>query len=561
MSNVSGLTTLDAFVRKLLVKKKKGNEMYLRYLTMAADAMQKLNFGYLGSVKTVELDVNTDTNTVDYPDDYIDYVSLSIDDGDGKMWTYTKDGNILFYTEPVPAPVAITATNITQTGFSANWNAADNATGYYLYVSTNASFLPYVTGYDGLSVGNVTTYAIDGLDPETTYYYKVRGFNSEEISDLSNVISAEIIQYDLVDLDGNIYTTVIIGSQEWIIENWRCTKYADGTDILNLQESGYDDWFLPSIDELEAMYDNLHLEGVGDFISDSYWSSTESSDYAAFVFPFNAGPEYTAPKPITFKVRACRSFTDSIGAYSLRDIGPAGGLIFYIDDIGGGDAVFYEAAPSDQSTGIAWSNITNALIGSTGTAIGTGKQNTLDIIAQAGHTDSAAKLCDDLSVGGWINDTTGAYCAYDNDEDNIPVYGLLYNWYAATNEKGLIYLERDGVQENGWRIPSDTDLEVLRTYLGGMAVAGGKLKETGVIYWNSPNTGATNETGFSSRGSGYRYYNGNFYSIKNNNPIWSSDEEDVANAHSYGTQYNSAGMAIGAYEKIRGFSVRSVRDV
>jgi hypothetical protein len=94
-----------------------------------------------------------------------------------------------------------------------------------------------------------------------------------------------------------------------------------------------------------------------------------------------------------YRVRACRSFTGTTGQYELRDVGPAGGLIFYIDG-----TTYYEAAPSDQSTGIVWSNITNVLIGTTGTAIGTGKQNTLDIIGQAGHANSAAKLCNDLEI-------------------------------------------------------------------------------------------------------------------------------------------------------------------
>jgi hypothetical protein len=103
------------------------------------------------------------------------------------------------------------------------------------------------------------------------------------------------------------------------------------------------------------------------------------------------GEAYLNFKYGTYHVRACRSFTANAGAYALRDVGPAGGLIFYIDG-----TTYYEAAPYDQSTSKAWSNITEMAIGGTGTAIGTGKQNTLDIINQAGHTDSAAKLCNDL---------------------------------------------------------------------------------------------------------------------------------------------------------------------
>jgi len=76
-------------------------------------------------------------------------------------------------------------------------------------------------------------------------------------------------------------------------------------------------------------------------------------------------------------------------------LGPAGGLIFYIDATG---TIYYEAAPGNQSASQAWSNITDVLIGTTGTAIGTGQANTTAIIAQAGHVTSAALLCENLCI-------------------------------------------------------------------------------------------------------------------------------------------------------------------
>lgn len=155
----------------------------------------------------------------------------------------------------------------------------------------------------------------------------------------------------------------------------------------------YDDWFLPSKDELNQMYINLYLEGVGGFNANLYWSSSENSSISVFYQNFTDGSQDVSNKSNSLYVRACRSFTDTIGAYSLRDVGPGGGLIFYING-----TTYYEAAPSDQSTSQAWSNITSTLIGTTGTAIGNGQANTTAIINQSGHTDSAAKLCDDLII-------------------------------------------------------------------------------------------------------------------------------------------------------------------
>lgn len=155
----------------------------------------------------------------------------------------------------------------------------------------------------------------------------------------------------------------------------------------------YDDWFLPSIDELNEMYLNLCSEGAGDFFNAFYWSSTENDAYSVNVISFTNGLEGVSNKVLTPYVRACRSFTAAEGLYSLRDVGPAGGLIFYIDG-----TTYYEASASDQSAGIVWSNITNVAVTGTGTAIGTGAANTAAIIAQAGHTASAAKLCNDLVI-------------------------------------------------------------------------------------------------------------------------------------------------------------------
>lgn len=76
-------------------------------------------------------------------------------------------------------------------------------------------------------------------------------------------------------------------------------------------------------------------------------------------------------------------------------------------------------------------------------------------------------------------------------------FGLLYNWYAATDVRNIC--------ADGWHIPSESELDTLGAYLGGDSVAGGKLKETGFVYWFFPNTGATNEVGFYGRGAGYRH--------------------------------------------------------
>src|SRR5574344_54019 len=99
---------------------------------------------------------------------------------------------------------------------------------------------------------------------------------------------------------------------------------------------------------------------------------------------------------------------------------------------------------------------------------------------------------------------------------NYNTYGVLYNWPAAMNGAASSTTNPSGVQgvcPTGWHVPSDAEWTELTDYLGGASVAGGKLTETGTTHWNSPNTGATNETGFTALPGGYRFSNGAFNGI------------------------------------------------
>ncbi|MBN1797556.1 MAG: DUF1566 domain-containing protein [Spirochaetales bacterium] len=87
---------------------------------------------------------------------------------------------------------------------------------------------------------------------------------------------------------------------------------------------------------------------------------------------------------------------------NLRDTGPAGGLIFYINPNADTDGWKYmEAAPGDQSTSMRWHNGSFMTTGAMATVIGTGKDNTAAIVLKQGDGSYAAKLCDDLTIAGY----------------------------------------------------------------------------------------------------------------------------------------------------------------
>ncbi|HZV69689.1 MAG TPA: FISUMP domain-containing protein [Saprospiraceae bacterium] len=115
----------------------------------------------------------------------------------------------------------------------------------------------------------------------------------------------------------------------------------------------------------------------------------------------------------------------------------------------------------------------------------------------------------------WAVLTTGAYCYYNNDSTTYAAtYGKLYNWYAVNDPRGLA--------PEGWHIPTDFEWTTLGNCLGGNSIAGGLMKEAGTVHWTSPNTGATNLSGFTGLPAGFRDNSGFFNAISTTGVWWSS---------------------------------------
>ncbi len=152
----------------------------------------------------------------------------------------------------------------------------------------------------------------------------------------------------------------------------------------------------------------------------------------------------------------------------------------------------------------------------------------------------------------WANLTTGAWCYYNNDPANGAIYGKLYNWYAVNN------IANGGLAPVGQHIPTNTEFTTLTTFLGFNN--GGKMKETGTTHWTSPNGGATNESGFTALGGGYRSSIGSSIAMGIYNYMWSLSEFDTATAWYLGL--NRSNGIIDSYygSKKNGFSVRCIID-
>lgn len=187
--------------------------------------------------------------------------------------------------------------------------------------------------------------------------------------------------------------------------------------------------------------------------------------------------------------------------------------------------------------------------------------------SQSYNTVSIANQCwmaENLNVGTRIdgvdeqtdNSTMEKYC-YDDDVANCDIYGGLYQW-----DEMMQYVTTEGVQgicPDGWHLPTDDEWTTLTTFLGGENVAGGKMKETGTTHWNSPNTGATNSSGFTALPGGFRY-SGSFSSLGNYGYWRSSSEYSGSNVWYRYLFYDGVRVDRNNGYKTSGFSVRCLKN-
>jgi uncharacterized protein (TIGR02145 family) len=178
------------------------------------------------------------------------------------------------------------------------------------------------------------------------------------------------------------------------------------------------------------------------------------------------------------------------------------------------------------------------------------------------YNDGTTSISNITVDASWQELTTGAYCDYNNTPSNSTSYGRLYNWYVVDNNAATMEASNGSknVCPTSWHVPSDAEWTTLTTFLGGEAVAGGKLKETGTNHWIDPNTGATNETGFTALPGGCRYGGGTYDAIRNDGDWWSSTELSTEGAHLRDMGYDITKVIRSDASKKYGFSVRCLKD-
>jgi len=154
-----------------------------------------------------------------------------------------------------------------------------------------------------------------------------------------------------------------------------------------------------------------------------------------------------------------------------------------------------------------------------------------------------------IDSASWVNTTDGAWIWYNNDFNYETPYGKLYNWHAVNSGK---------LCPENWHVPSENEWMAMRDSLLMFTPPGGALKERDTDHWNSPNTGANNQTGFTGIPGGLRP--GGYQSLGEHGYFWSSTASSATEAVAFYLYAVSADLFSSNQEKFVGASVRCVRS-
>src|SRR5690554_8052941 len=257
--------------------------------------------------------------------------------------------------------------------------------------------------------------------------------------------------------------------------------------------------------------------------------------------------------------------TVTISVEAEDDDGSIAEVRFYIDGVGKGSAnsfpYNYEWITTEEEIG---SHTIKAEAKDNAGATKT-DEITVAIVSSGGgggtFTDPRdGKVYQTVTIGNqeWMAEnlayepSSGHYWAYDNNNSNVETYGYLYAWETACD-----------VCPDGWHLPTDAEWTELTNYLGENA--GGKLKATGTIeagtgLWYDPNTGATNETGFTALPGGGRGYGGTFDFVGGHGYWWSATEYRTDYAWARNVLYGYSSVIRDYGNEEFEFSVRCLRD-
>ena len=212
---------------------------------------------------------------------------------------------------------------------------------------------------------------------------------------------------------------------------------------------------------------------------------------------------------------------------------------------------YYVRAYAVNSEGTGYGNTLSFTTNITATDIDGNVYNTIKIGSQVWMAENLnvthyrnGDPIPNVSGEQWDDLVTGAYCSYDNKEDNRSTYGLLYNWHAVDDSRNIC--------PEGWHIPTLDEWETL-------AGTGLEVKETGTAHWAAPNFCSPNSSGFEALPGGNCGFDGNFNAITVAGYWWTANEDNIEISWMYMISRSNSGI-FSSMDKWAGCSIRCIQD-
>ena len=275
----------------------------------------------------------------------------------------------------------------------------------------------------------------------------------------------------------------------------------------------------------------------------------------------------TAPSPtITNEIVISASGS---GSYTVNLSGLVENTVYYIrayaiNSAGvayGNELNFLTDLPSELTLGVQGAGVTFDNFTYSSVVYGNGQEWISENLRTTVYAngDPIPNITDNFQ---WQGLSTGAWAHYNNDSQFENPYGKLYNHFTVVDPRGLCPV--------GWHVPTNDEWTSYAGYLGQFgAPVGGVMKSTGTQFWGSPNTGATNASGFSGLPGGYRGGNaydesiglqGNWWSYMGTNSWWGIPEPANQAAYCNLLGHDTSSLYNSQMNRFCGLSVRCIKD-